>query len=148
MSAYANFNWNLGSSQTASGSHRRQPIPAQMALDSQDWMEAVRASSSRAAAQNTAAMAAGSNNLQAAASAQASVIGDGLTAQASAGNTALINAGNLAGTKMEAEALIEREKIRRDAMKPDSFDRVMQGLRFAGGAGIAAYALSRPVPVL
>lgn len=134
MAASTQYN-GLGSA-ARSQDYRVQRKGTELVGGNLDWMEGVRASSSRAAAQNTTATQVaglmgksgiegittlGATNLRA----QSDLAGTGLGATASVTNH-----------QIDADALIEREKIARG-------DQTLQYLKFAGALGLGALGLSQ-----
>lgn len=135
--AFANASWDLG---TARRSQDYRSIGSRAGggggvSDSQNWVNAVVASSNRAAAQNTAATNAGatigSTGLQ-------GITGLGqqsLRSAADLGAAGLNAATSAYGAKTAADAAIKREKIARGS-------ETLQGIKMAGGLGLLAYGIA------
>ena len=133
--AFANSSWDLGSSRRGQD-YRTGNRNSGMAVDSQNWVNAVVASSNRAASQNNAATNAGatigSTGLQ------------GITAlgqQSLRSESDLMAVGANAVTsaynaKTGADALVKREKAARGSS-------TLQGIKMAGGLGMLAYGMTQ-----
>lgn len=134
--AFANASWDLGTARRSQdyrsigGSRGGNTIS-----DSQSWVNAVVASSNRAASQNTAATSAagtlGGLGLQS----QASLGGNALRASADLGSAGIAASSNLSQAKASADAMVKRERIARGS-------EAMQGIKMAGGLGLLAYGMT------
>ncbi len=136
MAAY-NAPWDL---RTAGRSQDYRPVgsggrgPAMP--DSQNWVNAVVASSNRAAAQNTAATSAGATIGAAGIGAIAGLGKEALGSQAGLAAAGMNAAGSAYNHKTTADAAVKREKVARGS-------DTMGYLKLAGGLGLLAYGITQ-----
>jgi len=117
------------------GDYRVQRKPVELVGGTQDWMEAVRASSSRATAQNTTAMqvsgAMGRTGLEGITTLGAT----SLRSEADLAAAGLNAVTQAYSAKTAADAAIERERVARGS-------EALQGLKLAGALGLGVLGLT------
>ena len=128
--SYANASWDLGASRRGQD-YRTAQRNQGLAGDSQNWVNAVVASSNRAASQNTAATSAGASNARAGLEGITTLGSNAMRASADLSSASLTAATSAYNSKTQADALIEREKVARGS-------ETLQYLKLAGGLGLTA----------
>lgn len=132
--SYANANWDLGAARRGQD-YRVTQRNQGLAGDSQNWVNAVVASSNRAASQNTAATSAGASTARAGLEGVTTLGATAMRANADLSAASLTAATSAHNSKTQADALIEREKVARGS-------DTLQYIKLAGGLGLTAMGLA------